>query len=136
METIRKDLMQDRTVNIILISKRFGSFDHVKKAIAQYMSEECCCPVEVYTDRILFSIVENAMFDFLHHASRKCDCIAFIREIVESDYEKMLDRLLWAMCAMQVAENVNGEYKYINGWHDTDFTKKLDADKWTMKWNK
>ena len=100
------------------------------------MSEECDSPVEVYTDRILFSIVENAMFDFLHNASRKCDYIAFIREIVEADCDKMLDRLLLAMGMMQVAEKVNGKYQYINGWHDTDFTKKLDADEWTMKWNK
>lgn len=134
METIDKELMQDRTVNIILIAKRFGKFDNIKKAIATYMSEECCCPIEVYTERLLFNIVEDAMFDFFHHASRRCDYIAFVREIVEADCEKMLERILIAMGMIQVAEEVSGAFQYINGWHDTDFTKKIDNNEWVMKW--
>jgi hypothetical protein len=97
------------------------------------MSEECRCPIEVYTDKILFTIVEGAVFDFLHHVSRKCDYISFFREIIEADCDTMLDRMLLAMGMIQVAEEVNGEFRYINGWHDTDFTKKLDANKWVIK---
>ena len=125
--------MEDRTINIILLSKRSGTLKNVKKAIAQYMSEECCCPIEVYTDKILFTIVEDAVFDFLYHVSRKRDYISFFRKIIEADCDTMLDRMLLAMGMIQVAEEVNGEFRYINGWHDTDFTKKLDTNKWTIK---
>ena len=90
--------MEDRTINIIMLSKRSGNFRNVKKAIAQ-----------------------------------KCDYISFFREIIEADCDTMLDRMLLAMGMIQVAEEVNGEFRYINGWHDTDFTKKLDANKWVIK---
>lgn len=125
--------MEDRTINIILITKRFGPPNIVKKAIAKYMSEECNCPIETYTDSILMSIIKEAMFDFLHNASRKSDIIAFIREIVEEPrYDSMLDKIIVAFAMMQVCEKDGWEYKNLHGWHETEFTKRLDNDEWNI----
>lgn len=130
------NILEDRTVNIVLLTKRFGMND-VKKAIAQYMSEECGCPIEVYSDSILYDIVKTAMYDILRCSSNVSYTIAFIREMIETRQSTMLDRFLYSMAMMQVAIRKNdGELVCINGWHDTEFSKKLDADAWTMKWNK
>lgn len=126
--------MEDRTINIILITKRFGEPSNIKKAIAKYMSEECDCPIEIYTDDVLISILRNAMFDFLHNASRKQDIIAFIREIVDGHqgYDKMIDRIIIAMAMIQVLEKDEWEYKHLHGWHETEFTKRLDNEEWHL----
>ena len=126
--------MEDRTINIILITKRFGEPNNVKKAIAKYMSEECDCPIETYTDRVLMSIIKEAMFDFLHNASRKRDMIAFIREIVDGHrgYDKMIDRIIIAMAMIQVCEKQGWNYVKLHGWHETEFTKRLDNEEWNI----
>ena len=129
------NVLEDRTVNIILLTKRFG-MDDVKKAIAQYMSEECGYPIEVYSDSILYDVVKTVMYDILRCSSNVSYTIAFVREMIETHQSTMLDRILYSMAMMQVAERKDGELAYINGWHDTEFSKKLDADAWTIKWNK
>ena len=126
--------MEDRTINIILITKRFGKPNNVKKAIAKYMSEECNCPIEVYTDSILMSVLKEAMYDFLHNASRKQDMIAFIRWIIDEcrDYYKMIDRIIIAMSMIQVCEKQDWDYVELHGWHETEFTRKLDNEEWSL----
>jgi len=126
--------MEDRTINIILITKRFGEPNNVKKAIAKYMSEECNCPIEIYTDDILISILRNAMYDFLHNASRKQDIIAFIRWIIDEccSYDKMIDRIIIAMSMIQVCEKQDWSYVELHGWHETAFTRKLDNEEWGL----
>ena len=128
-----KDLLEDRTCNIILLCKRFGEPDNVKKAIAQYMSEECWCEIETYTEPVLYSILRTAMFDFLHHASRKKDTCGFVRELTEGRFPKLIDNMIIAFGMMQVKEKQDWEYVDINGWHETEFTKKLDAEEWKLK---
>ena len=134
MKEINENLMSDRSVNITLITKRFDTFKEIKQAIAQYMSEECLCPISAYTDSILFSIVEDIMFDFFHRTSEKHHIISFTRTIIESDCEIMLNKMLLELSLIRVADVNDGKVKYINCWHDTDFTKKLDANEWIMKW--
>lgn len=124
--------LQDRTVNLLLLTKRFGRPDRVKKAIAKYMSEECDCNINRYTDGIIFSILKEAMFDFMQHARHR-DMIAFIREFIESRYDKDVERLIIAMSMTQVKAKINGEYHEINGWHETEFTQKIDAQQWGLE---
>ncbi len=54
--------MEDRTVNIIMLTKRCCGLEQTKKAIARYMSEECNCPVSTYTESILYIICKTAYF--------------------------------------------------------------------------
>lgn len=129
-----QDLMTDRSVNIILITKYFERFEGIKMAIAQYMHEECLTPIDVYSDGILFNIVKDVMFDFFHHTTEKSYIISFVRYIIDCDYESMLDKILAALSLIRVADVKGEKCEYINGWHETDFTQKLEANEWTMKW--
>ena len=123
--------MEDRTVNIILITKRFGGVQNMKEHIAKYMSEECVCDIKVYTEPVLFSIVKCAFFDYLCSASPRRAVIC-MREFFDAHhYEKDLDRMLMALGMVQVAERVGGYLQYIDGWHDTELTKKIDSGSWT-----
>lgn len=126
-------IMEDRTVNIILLSKKFGEPENVKKAIAKYMSEECLFPVEMYNENIILGVLHNAVYDFLHCATRSSDIIAFVRELMDCRFEKMIDKIIVALAMMQIREKYEWGYREINGWHETDFTKNLDADKWNLK---
>ncbi len=36
-----------------------------------------------------------------------------------------------ALGMVQVAERVGGYIQYIDGWHDTELTKKIDSGSWT-----
>lgn len=130
-------LLLDRSVNIIMLTKRFGKPDEVKKAIAQYMSEECDCPIEVYTDSVLYSIVKEAVFDFIRCANERGSMIAFFREYLDANYEKDVDRLIIALSMARVAIiDITGQTETINGWHETEFTKSLDTDGWRLDLNK
>ena len=134
MKENNENLMSDRSVNIILITKYFDRFEGIKMAIAQYMHEECLTPIEAYSDGILFGVVKDVMFDFFHHATEKCYIISFVRYIIDCDYESMFEKILAALSLIRVADVAGEKCKYINGWHETDFTKKLKANEWTIKW--
>ena len=59
--------MNERTANIIWVCKGHHNYDckTLKGAVAHYMSEECGCPIEIYTDRVLLSVVWEAFMDFM-----------------------------------------------------------------------
>ena len=122
--------MEDRTVNIILITKRFGGVENIKQHIAKYMSEECDCPIETYTESLLNGIVRVAFFDYLINASHS-RAISCMREFLDTHMDKDIDRMIMALCMVQVAETVNYSYQYIDGWHDTTFTKMVDNGEWS-----
>ena len=119
--------LQDRTVNIMMIAKRFP-ISRMKSEIARYMSEECGTPVECYTDGILCSIVRHAFFDWLQ-CSDKSRTMAAIRcyfECVDEGHPTM-ECMLIALGLSQVAEiKEDGQHYYICGFHDTEFSRKLD----------
>lgn len=116
--------MEDRTINIIMITKRVYGMEDIKKAIAQYMSEECLCPKSVYTDFIIYSIVKEAFLDYLHSASH-IRSVAIVRELLEAPYPDDLDRMLAVLGKVQVSEQISGHWQYIDGWHDTSFSTML-----------
>ena len=125
--------MDDRTVNIMLIAKRCGSVESMKRNIAKYMSEECACPIEVYDDRILYSIVKNAFLDFCRSAAT-IHAVSAMRNFFELDGSD-LDRMILSLGLAQVASrDISGSVFYINGWHDTEFTEKVDKGEWGS-WN-
>ena len=114
--------MDKRTANIIWVCKGHHSYDckTLKEAVAYYMSEECGCPIEVYTDRILLSIVWEAFMDFMTvctnpryflHSFREakywCDCSP--REGVD-DVQAIL--IAFQLC------RVRDEKGYVNGFSE------------------
>ena len=131
--------MEDRTVNIIMLTKRCCGLEQTKKAIALYMSEECNCPVSTYTESVLYSIVKTAFFDYMWCAGHE-RYIATLREMIETNFaDKMIDRMLLALGMTRVADTGklymkhNGDWdngvevlKYIDGFHSTPFSNQLD----------
>lgn len=121
-----EELLSDRTVDIIMITKRVP-VNKMKQTIAKYMSDTCGCPISVYTDDLIYSVVKNAFFDFLYHAE-KPSVMALVRNFFEcfgaGDDDCL--KMLIALGMTQIAErDENGQLHYINGFHNTDtkFTK-------------
>ena len=65
--------MEQRTCNIIMCCKGHcqleGAGETSMEAIAAYMSHECACPKEDYKGRLMESILEEALFDYLNGAN-------------------------------------------------------------------
>lgn len=60
--------MEKRTAEIIMVCKGhhdFGKELTHKQAIAAYIADSCCCPVEFYTDDILNDIIYQAALDYI-----------------------------------------------------------------------
>jgi hypothetical protein len=122
---MNNDLLNDRTCNIIFLCKKFNYVDEVKTAIAEYMSEECCCDIAEYTEDAIFNILCTAIFDFLHHAN-KHSIISFTYDFINAHYIKLIDCMIVALRMTQVREQLGYEYVDINGWHKTDFIQRFD----------
>jgi len=122
-------MLEDRTVNIMLITKRFGGVNNIKEHIAKYMSEECWCPIEVYTDSVLYDIVKTAFLDYIRNTTSNM-AAASVREFLEKDGQD-LERMILTLGLAQVAERKGEAWYYINGYHDTKFTEKLESGQWT-----
>lgn len=128
--TYQERMLDDRTVDIIMITKRFGSPETIKPVIAQYMSETCGCPYNYPPDSLLYRIVNEAVFDFFRCCSERQDAIAFWRTFIESRYEEDIDRMICALSMVQVCRRFDWDYKIINGWHETEFSEKIDKGEW------
>jgi hypothetical protein len=117
------EVMEDRTINIIFIAKRHGKLDNVKVHIKQYLSDECACPIELYTDPVLLDMVKTAFLDYLRHASinRAVSCV---RDYLYVRYDTEIDRLLVALTNVRVqAPDENGKYHFIDTFRNTEFAK-------------
>ena len=65
--------MDQRTCNIIMCCKNHcklpkGKDQDKLTAVAAYMSEECGCPIEIYTGATMESIMKDALFDYINGA--------------------------------------------------------------------
>jgi hypothetical protein len=120
---MNNNLLDDRTCNIIFLCKRFNYVDKVKTAIAEYMSKECCCDITEYTEGIIYNILCEAVYDFLHHAN-KHSIISFTYNFINARYTKFIDCMIVALSMVQVREQREYEYVDINGWHKTDFIRE------------
>lgn len=119
----------DRTINIMMIAKCFP-INQMKSEIAKYMSEECNCPIECYTDDVIYSIVKTAFIDWLDCCDRPRmhGLINAYFDRIEK-YSDETERMLIALGLSQVAEmGIDGTPHNICGFHETDFTRKLDED--------
>lgn len=117
------NLLDDRTCNIIFLCKKFSYVDKVKIAIAEYMSEECCCDIAEYTEDVIYNILGAAVYDFLYHAN-KHSIISFTYNFINAHYTKFIDCMIVALSMVQVREQREYEYVDINGWHKTDFIRE------------
>ena len=120
--------MKDRTVNIIYLCKRY-EIGYVPKKIAEYMAEDCDCPIKMYTDEVVFKTIQSAFLDYIFNVDKKyvMDLMYNFFETVPIDYSyKTLYRMIWALSLAQIAENnlSTGDWDYIGGFHETVFMAK------------
>lgn len=118
--------MNKRTCNIIMASK--GSLpmflnsvndEHTQiERVKKYMSEECDCPIDHYTDEIMDDILFEAMCDYIDTCDRPS---FFLRQIKEVKRLLDKDRSLAEKIAIAFdLVEVRDKNKYVNG-----FTKEL-----------
>ena len=97
--------MDDRTLNIIFIIKRY--INDAFHMIAKYMSIECICPIEYYTASTLRGIVQCAFLDYIRHVP-SIEAYKATREFLNADGSD-LERMVIALELCQVKTN-DGEY--------------------------
>ena len=115
--------MEKRTFNIIMISKgnhNFGKELTRKQAVAHYMSQICGNSIETYTDRVLRSIVWDALMDFM------TDCESpshFLYSLKNARYwgdwspREDVDDIDAILIAFQTCEvRSPGDHKCVNGF--------------------
>ena len=125
------NVMEDRTVNIIMISKRYywtEEFD----GIAKYMSRECGVKKDTYTTEMIEGIIKNAFLDYIRcaHTSR---VIALINNFLDPLFKDKGDghRMMHAFGLAQIAEHSNTDdtWYYIDGFHHTEYMDVLEVER-------
>lgn len=111
--------MTERTVKIILACKGmiYPSNEDMIDRIRSYMSDECNCPKEDYTEEVITKIVLEAMYDYIDTCDRPS---IFLRQMYYWHWNKEAS-LLERVCTAFELVQVQGDGKYINGFKEEDF---------------
>lgn len=106
--------MTQRTFNIIRDCKGalYPEIENQIDRVRKYMSEECDCPIEVYTDEATENIVVNAMYDYIDTCDRPSTFLRQVRECMVKDLT-LTERICIAFSLTRVR---NAEGKFINGF--------------------
>ena len=112
--------MTQRTFNIIRACKGtlYPEIESKIDRVRTYMSEECGCPIEAYTDVEMENIVVNAMYDYIDTCDRPSVFLRQVRECMVKDLT-LTERICIAFSLTRVR---NSEGEYINGFK-VDFFK-------------
>ena len=121
--------MTQRTCNIIMAckSRKSGEECEFIDKVKQYMSKECDCPIEHYTQGIMDDIMFEAMCDYIDTCDRPSVFLRNLRQLNRwFDNKCVAERIAIAFDLVHIRhKDNNGEFKYING-----FTADLLA-KWS-----
>ena len=113
--------MTERTVRIILACKGmiYSDNEDIIDRVRSYMSEECMCPKEYYTEEVLTRIVLNAVYDYIDTCDRPSTFLRLMDGCAMSAirHVSLLERICYAFEIVQV----QGNGKYINGFKEADF---------------
>lgn len=118
--------MEKRTAEIIMVCKGqhdFGKSLSCKQAIAAYMADRCCTPLNVYTDKVINKVIWKAALDYLdsmkeHRPSvflRECENVLYCSTSPFADYEAPMDAYD-AICGAFAQAAVKDDRGYINGF--------------------
>ena len=78
--------MTERTFNIIMACKNANRYN-VCDSVKEYMSQECDCEIEVYSEVTLARIMLEAMYDYLDSCDKPS---VFMREFNDIYYLEQL----------------------------------------------
>lgn len=121
-------MMEQRTLNIINICKgntKYNNYSHIEN-IKEYMSDECGCTVDDYTENDIFDIIKTAFYDYINHCDKPD---IFFKEMEEFLFIYNLEltqlNIIKAMCSgfrmAQVKRKKDNIYYYVNGFDDRLF---------------
>lgn len=108
--------MTKRTCNIIKACKNWQGYDEVTQLdrVKKYMSDECCVPVENYTDNIMDSIMFEAMCDYIDTCDKPSAFLHEMNNLVYREKYSRAEQIAVAFELVQVCEN----FQYINGFRE------------------
>lgn len=123
--------MEQRTCNIIMTCKGNCGYaamaDTLVDAVKIYLGKECDYPWEKYSERMIESILLEALYDFMNTATR----LGYELRQLFYQYPTHNPTLSERICTMfqltQVKKKSNGVYQYMNGFTDV-LIKQSESD--------
>ena len=123
--------MEQRTCNIIMTCKGNCGYaamaDTLVDAVKIYLGKECDYPWEKYSERMIESILLEALYDFMNTATRPG------YELRQPFYQypthnpTLSERICTMFQLTQVKKKSNGVYQYMNGFTDV-LIKQSESD--------
>lgn len=107
--------MTQRTCNIIRACKGtlYPEIENKIDRVRTYMSEECDCPVEAYTDKATENIVVYAMYDYIDTCDKPS---TFLRLMKDANCVAEDLTLTERICTAFSLVKVRNERGYVNGF--------------------
>lgn len=129
--------MEKRTAEIIMICKghhEYGKDLNYKQAIAAFLSDQCLCPIEYYTDDVINQIIWNAAIDYINSfkVHRPGSFLQYAKEVFDRHNDPMMNNVLnkidmyEAICIAFHMAQVRDDNGFINGFtkENTQFVRK------------
>lgn len=106
--------MTQRTCNIIRACKGslYPEIESKIDRVRTYMSEECDCPLEAYTDTEMENIIVEAMYDYIDTCDRPSSFLRQMRDCIIKDLT-LTERICTAFSLVRVRGEHGG---YVNGF--------------------
>lgn len=108
--------MTQRTCNIILAckGKLYGDTIGMPTRVAKYMSEECACDIEAYTEDVLEGIMLTALYDYVDSCDRPS---GVLHDIFQPNikYSSLTAQICSALALVRVRNN---DGSYVNGFKE------------------
>lgn len=123
--------MEQRTCNIIMICKGNCGYaamaDTLVDAVKIYLGKECDHPWEKYSERMIESILLEALYDFMNTATRPGYELRQLFYQYPTHNPTLSERICTMFQLTQVKKKSNGVYQYMNGFTDV-LIKQSESD--------
>lgn len=123
--------MEQRTCNIIMTCKGNCSYaaiaDTLVDAVKIYLGKECDYPWEKYSERMIESILLEALYDFMNTATRPGYELRQLFYQYPTHNPTLSERICTMFQLTQVKKKSNGVYQYMNGFTDV-LIKQSESD--------
>ena len=123
--------MEQRTCNIIMTCKGNCGYaamaDTLVDAVKIYLGKECDYPWEMYSERMIESILLEALYDFMNTATRPGYELRQLFYQYPTHNPTLSERICTMFQLTQVKKKSNGVYQYMNGFTDV-LIKQSESD--------
>lgn len=123
--------MEQRTCNIIMTCKGNCGYaamaDTLVDAVKIYLGKECAYPWEKYSERMIESILLEALYDFMNTATRPGYELRQLFYQYPTHNPTLSERICTMFQLTQVKKKSNGVYQYMNGFTDV-LIKQSESD--------